>query len=105
MISRSTVRWMLVLSIAGLATACAIGKSTLGDDPSTESQALAVTWTDGRPAISIDCKTPGGCQSRAVAVCNSTRGNYTVLKMENMPTEGDMSQLRGAASVVIRCGS
>ncbi len=103
MISRSTVRWMLVLGIAGLTTACAVGKSALGDDPSTESQASSVTWTDGRPAISINCKTPGGCQSRAVAVCNSTRGNYTVLKMENMPTRGDMSELRGPASVVIRC--
>jgi hypothetical protein len=29
--------------------------------------------------------------------------NYTVLNMENMPTRGDMTMVRGAASVVIRC--
>ena len=105
MISRSTVRWMLILGVAGLAAACGVGKGTLGDDPATESQASSVTWTDGQPAVSISCKTPGGCQARAVAVCNATRGNYTVLKMENMPTRGDMTELRGPASVVIRCSS
>lgn len=105
MVLRSTVRWMLVAGTAALVTACAIGKGSLGDDPATESQASPVTWTDGQPAVSISCKTPGGCQSRAVAVCNATRGNYTVLKMENMPTRGDMSELRGPASVVIRCSN
>ena len=103
MISRSTVRWVFGLGIAGLVAACGVGKMSLGDDPATESQASTVTWTDGQPAISITCKTPGGCQARAVAVCNSTAGNYTVLSMENMPTRGDMTVVRGAASVVIRC--
>ena len=103
--SRSTVRSMLVLSIAGLATACAIGRGTLGDDPSTESQASSITWSDGKPALSINCKTPGGCQSRAVALCGKTSGDYTVLKMDNMPTRGDMSEVRGPASVVIRCSN
>lgn len=98
------VRCMLGMGIAGLVAACGIGKGTLGNDPATESQALTVTWTDGQPAISISCKTPGGCQSRAVAVCNATGGNYTVLKMDNMPTRGDLGDVRGAASVVIRCG-
>ncbi|MDP1752270.1 MAG: hypothetical protein Q8L22_22695 [Reyranella sp.] len=104
MISRSTVRWMLVVGIAGLVTACSVGKDTLGNDPATESQAATITWSDGKPALSISCKTPGGCQSRAVAVCSKTAGEYTVLKMENMPTRGDMSEVRGPASVVIRCG-
>jgi hypothetical protein len=100
---RSTIRWMLAMGIAGLVAACAVGKGTLGDDPATESQASTVTWSDGQPATSINCKTPGGCQSRAVAVCNATGGNYTVLKMDNMPTRGDLGDVRGAASVVIRC--
>ena len=100
---RSTVRWMLCVGIAGLVAACGIGKGTLGNDPATESQASTVTWSDGQPAISINCKTPGGCQSRAVAVCNATGGNYTVLNMDNMPTRGDLGDMRGAASVVIRC--
>ena len=103
--SRSTVRWMLGVGIAGLLAGCSVGKTALGEDPATESQASAVTWTDGQPATSITCKTPGGCQARAVAVCNATRGNYTVLKMENMPTRGDMSEVRGPASVVIRCSN
>ena len=101
---RSTVRWMLCVGIAGLVAACGIGKGTLGDDPRTESQASTVTWSDGQPAISISCKTPGGCQSRAVALCNATNGDYKVLKMENMPTRGELGDVRGPASVVIRCG-
>ena len=100
---RSTVRWMLGVGIAGLVAACGIGTGTLGNDPGTESQASTVTWSDGQPALSISCQTPGGCQSRAVALCGKTSGDYTVLKMENMPTRGDMSEVRGPASVVIRC--
>jgi hypothetical protein len=100
---RSTVRWMLGMGIAGLVAACGIGKGTLGNDPATESQASAVTWSDGQPALAISCKTPGGCQSRAVALCNATAGNYTVLKMDNMPTLGELGDVRGAGSVVIRC--
>lgn len=105
MISRSTVRWMLVVGIAALVTACSVGKGTMGNDPATESQASTITWSDGKPAVSISCKTPGGCQSRAVAVCGKTAGDYTVLKMENMPTRGDMTEVRGPASVVIRCSN
>jgi hypothetical protein len=105
MISRSKVRWMLGVGIAGLLAGCGVGKTALGEDPATESQASSVTWTDGQPAVSISCKTPGGCQARAVAGCNATRGNYTVLKMENMPTRGDMTEVRGPASVVIRCSA
>jgi hypothetical protein len=100
---RSTVRWMLGVGIAGLVAACGIGKGTLGNDPATESQAATITWSDGQPALSISCKTPGGCQSRAVSLCSETAGNYTVLKMDNMPTRGDMTTVRGAGSIVIRC--
>jgi hypothetical protein len=101
MISRSMVRRALGLCIAGAATACANASSTLGNDPSSRTTASAVTWSDGKPAISISCEQPGGCQTRAVAMCKGP--NYTVLSMENMPTRGDMTMVRGAASVVIRC--
>jgi hypothetical protein len=90
MISRSMVRRALGLCIAGAAAACANASNT-----------MAVTWSDGKPAISISCEQPGGCQTRAVAMCKGP--NYTVLNMENMPTRGDMTMVRGAASVVIRC--
>ena len=105
MISRSTVRWILVAGTAALVAACGVGKGAMGDDPATESKASTVTWSDGKPAVSISCKTPGGCQARAVAVCGKTSGDYTVLNMENMPTRGDMTEVRGPASVVIRCSS
>jgi hypothetical protein len=101
MISRSTVRWTLGLCIAGIATACADASSKPGNDPASRTTATVVTWSDGKPAISINCETPGGCQTRAVAMCNGP--NYTVLNMENMPTRGDMTMVRGAASVVVRC--
>jgi hypothetical protein len=101
MISRSMVRRALGLCIAGAATACADGSSTMGNDPGTRTTATAVTWSDGKPAISISCEQPQSCQPRAVAICKGP--NYTVLNMENMPTRGDMTMVRGAASVVIRC--
>ena len=102
---RSTLGWMLSVAIAGLVAACGPGKETLGNDPTTESQASTVTWTDGQPALAINCKTPGGCDTRATALCEKTNGNYTVLRMQNMPTRGDMAQIRGPASVVIRCSA
>ncbi len=105
MTTRSMIQGMLVIGIAALVAGCGMAKSTPGEDPRTESNATQVTWTDGKPAIAISCKEPGGCQTRAVAMCNSTGGNYTALKMENMPTRGDMTAVRGAASVVIRCGA
>lgn len=103
MTMQSAFRWMLVAGIASLVAACAMAKGTPGDDSRTESTATVVTWTDGKEAIAIKCREPGGCQTRAVAMCNRTGGSYTVLKMENMPTRGDMDEVRGAASVVVRC--
>ena len=101
MISRSMVRWTLGLCIAGAATACANASSTPGNDPSSRTTASIVTWSDGKPAISINCDLPQSCQPRAVAMCKGP--NYTVLNMENMPTRGDMTSVRGPASVVVRC--
>ena len=101
MVSLSMVRWTLGLCIAGAVAACANASSTVGNDPSSRTTASMVTWSDGKPAISISCEQPGGCQSRAVAMCNGP--NYTVLNMDNMPTRGDMTMVRGAASVVVRC--
>ena len=61
----------------------------MGNDPGTRTNASTVTWSDGNAAISISCDAPGGCQSRAVAICKGP--NYTALSMENMPTRGDMT--------------
>jgi hypothetical protein len=99
--ARETVRWTVALGIASLAVACADAKSTPGTDPETRTTATMVTWSDGKPAISINCEIPGGCQSRALAMCKSS--NYAVLKMDNMPTRGDASVVRGPGSVVVRC--
>ncbi len=101
MILRSMVRWTLGVCIAGGAMACANASSTPGNDPSSRTTASIVTWSDGKPAVSINCDAPGGCQTRAVAMCKGP--NYTVLNMENMPTRGDMTSVRGPASVVVRC--
>ena len=101
MISRSMVRRALGLCIAGSAAACANASSTMGNDPSSRTNASTVTWSDGKPAISISCDAPGGCQTRAVAICKGP--NYTVLNMENMPARGDMTMVRGPASVIVRC--
>jgi hypothetical protein len=94
--------WLgLSVSIAALAVGCADPKSTAGRDDSTRSTATMVTWSDGKPAISIQCDLPGGCQQRAQAMCGG--GNYAVLSMDNMPTRGDLTTTRGPASTVVRC--
>ncbi|MFI5002989.1 MAG: hypothetical protein ACHQK9_24140, partial [Reyranellales bacterium] len=74
---------------------------TTGADPGTGTNATTVNWSDGKPAYAISCDIPGGCQTRALAMCNN--GSYTVLKSENMPTTGNQREVRGSASVVIRC--
>ena len=99
MVSIATRRATLVLSIAALAAACDV-KTTPGVDPNTDSTATNITWSDGKPAIQISCNAPGGCQTRAIAMCGD---NYLTLDMKNMPTRGDMTSVRGPASVVVRC--
>ena len=100
MVSRASARWSVVLGMAVLAVACADPKTQPGPDPSSDTNATMVTWTDGKQAIQITCGMPGGCQNRALAMC---KGNYTTLSMDNMPTRGDASVVRGAGTVVVRC--
>lgn len=100
MVARSMVRWLLVLGMVATAAACADPKRTLGRDPSSDTDAKMVAWSDGKEAIQITCGMPGGCQNRALAMC---KGGFTVLSMDNMPTRGDASVVRGAGTVVVRC--
>ena len=100
MVSRATVRWMLALGMTALAAACADAKRTGGPDPNSDTDAKTIAWSDGKEAIQITCGMPGGCQNRALAMC---KGNYTTLNMENMPTRGDASVVRGRGTVVVRC--
>jgi hypothetical protein len=102
MVSRATFRWVLVLGMAALAAACTDPNRAPGPDPSSDTDAKMVTWTDGKQAIQITCGMPGGCQNRALAMC---KGNYTVLNMDNMPTRGDASMVRGRGTVVVRCAA
>ena len=99
MVTFAPIRLMLVLGIAGLGAACSVNK-VAGPDPGTDTQASMITWTDGKPAIQISCGMPGGCETRALAMCNN---NYAVLDMKNMPTRGDASVVRGTGTVVVRC--
>ena len=99
MMSITTLRTMFVVGIVIIAAACA-PKQTTGTDPNTDSTATNITWTDGQPAVQIKCGQPGGCLSRAVAMCGD---NYKTLKMENFPTDGNMIYVRGPATATIRC--
>ena len=101
MMARSMVGWALGLGIASIVVACADPKSVPGNDPETRTNATMITWSDGKPAIAISCELPQSCQPRAIAMCKSS--NYTVLNMENMPTRGNATVVRGPASVVVRC--
>jgi hypothetical protein len=102
MVSRATARWIVVLGMSVLAAACADPKTAAGPDLSSDTDAKMVTWTDGKEAIQITCGMPGGCQNRALAMC---KGNYTTLSMDNMPTRGDASVVRGTGTVVVRCAA
>lgn len=99
MVSIASLRGMFVLGIVLVGAACA-PKQTPGADSHTDSTATNITWTDGQPAIEIKCGQPGGCLSRAVAMCGD---NYKTLRMENFPTDGNMIYVRGPATAVIRC--
>ena len=103
MVKRSLIRWTVALGLVGFGGGCTQPKSAPGPDPETRTTATLVTWSDGRSAISIECDLPGSCQSRAIAMCNGP--NYTVLKSDNMPTRGNATSVRGAASVVVRCNA
>jgi hypothetical protein len=107
MITRSSLGLVLTTAALALATACMqSGPTTQPASGTTEirSSVETVTWADGKAAFAIRCDAPGGCQQRAIQMCNSSFGNYQVLKSENMPTTGDARDVRGPASVVIRCG-
>ena len=102
MISPTTLRWTLGLAILTAAGACMAPQPGLGPDRGTRSDATLVTWTDGKPAYAIKCDLAGGCQTRALFLCND--GPYTTLKSENMPTVGNYRGVEGPPSIVIRCG-
>lgn len=90
------------LLVALATAACETPKSDTGQDPATQSNAALINWTDGLPAYAISCDLPGGCQTRALAICKY--GPYSVLKSENMPSAGNRREPLGPPSTVIRCG-
>ncbi|WP_421997238.1 hypothetical protein [Reyranella sp.] len=102
MVSQSTIRGILAIGVAVLLSACDQNLQKPGDNVDTDTDATRITWTDGREAIRITCGMPGGCSTRALAMCS---GNYTVLSMTNMPTRGDATVVRGPGTVVVRCAS
>ena len=105
MITRSSLGFLLVMGVLVLAAGCAKdGAAPVGGATEIQSSVETITWTDGKAAYSIRCDAPGGCQQRAIQMCNSSFGNYQVLKSDNMPTAGDARSVRGPAAVVIRCG-
>jgi hypothetical protein len=105
MITRLTLGLSLMVGVAVLVAACMQeGPTPASSATEIRSSVETVTWADGKAAYSIRCDAPGGYMQRAIQMCNSTQGNYQVLKSENMPTAGDARSVRGPAPVVIRCG-
>ncbi len=93
---------IMLIGMAGVTAACTT-PATTGYDPATRSEISNVTWTDGKPAYSISCEDPEGCQKRALALCPG--GNYSTLMSENMPAAGTARAALGKPSAVVRCGS
>jgi hypothetical protein len=98
----STIRWTGLAVLACMVVACAgPAKTVPGPDNNTGSDASIVPWSDGKSAIAISCKTPGGCQQRAQAMCP---GGYETLKSENMPVGGGNALfLPDNTAATIRC--
>ena len=92
---------LLSVPLLGALAACATTRGVAGSDRPTRSDAVQMTWSDGKAAYAITCEAPEGCQTRADALCNS---NYTTLKSENMPSIGTRMTPLGKPSVVVRCG-
>ena len=60
-------------------------------------------WSPG-PTASRPSRSPAACRAAArAAPWRCARANYTMLNMENMPTRGDASVVRGTGTVVVRC--
>jgi hypothetical protein len=89
MVSRATARWIVVLGMTVLAAACTEPMKVPGPDRVSDTNATMITWTDGKQAIQITCGMPGD----------------TTLNMDNMPTRGDASVVRGQGTVVVRCAA
>ena len=92
---------LLSVSLFAALAACTTNRGVVGSDRPTRSDAVQMTWSDGKAAYAITCESPQGCQARAEALCNS---NYTTLKSENMPSIGTREAVLGKPSVVVRCG-
>ena len=102
MATRPMVRRAFAVCGATLAVACADdAKSRPGPDPETGTTASVVTWSDGKPAVSIDCQLPGDCRNRAFALCRG--GTYAVLKTDTMGTAGDPRVVPDRTTTVVRC--
>jgi hypothetical protein len=100
MATKSMARRAFSAICAALAVGCVDAKSTPGTDQETGTTATVITWTDGRPAFSIDCELPGDCRNRAFALCRG--GTYAVLKMDTVST-GDARDMPGRSTAVARC--
>ena len=90
----------LGLAVAATALLSCSPSPDMGYDMGSRSEATAVIWTDGQPAIAIKCEIPGNCQERAIAVCKNA--GYKVLKTENMPTTGTQREVQKPPSVIVR---
>ena len=99
--ANSTI-WASTTLVLLLAAACSPPSATLGNDPRNRTNASQVTWSDGKPAYAITCDLPGGCQTRALALCQNK--SYTVLQSSHMTSIGTRLEVPEAGSVVIRCG-
>jgi hypothetical protein len=85
-----------------LAGCAAAASSALGPDRVSRTDASAVTWRDGKPAVAVSCSIPSGCAERVNAICR--QGPYTTLESTNMPTTGTGLEPQKPPSVVVRCG-
>src|SRR5262245_14071258 len=96
--TRSFVSLVSISAMVALTAACRQdGATPAKSTTEIRSSVETVTWSDGKPAYSINCDAPGGCMQRSMQMCNNTFGNYQVLRSTNMPTTGDARDVRGPA--------
>lgn len=100
----------LIRTIAAMATGlalagCAAYQSGMGPDPLSHSEAHAVMWSDGAPAVEIQCLEARGCGQRARAIC-MPRGLKVLKRAVSAEAIAASEETGGPGlpSVVVRCG-
>jgi hypothetical protein len=102
---RPLLRATALLATGFALAGCAAYKSGMGTDPLSHSEAELVTWSDGAPAVAIQCLEVRGCGQRARTIC-LPRGLKVLKRAVSVEAIAAAEEQGGSGlpSIVVRCG-